>query len=195
MRVPSLAVLCFALVCAVLGMEAAAADLGPVAYAPPAASMSFLSEIRGGVLAHNPAARESGSVDVSLELLTVKPFTSADPLVNIFLPRLHLGTSINTRGDTSQVYAGFTWNYDITEKLFFEASFGGALHNGKTGEFVPRDRASLGCSPLFRESASLGYRFDRNWSIMATIEHVSNAKLCNDNQGLTSYGVRVGYAF
>jgi hypothetical protein len=112
-----------------------------------------------------------------------------------FVPRIHLGTTINTAGDTSHVYAGFTWTYDFTDKLFAEASFGLGFHNGKTSDFVPRNRLALGCSPLFRESASLGYRISQNWSVMATVEHLSNAGLCNDNQGMTNYGVRVGYVF
>ncbi|MCT4474685.1 hypothetical protein GGC47_001486 [Bosea sp. OAE752] len=180
-----------------LGFEAAnAADLTtPLAYAPPAVGVGLISELRGGVLAHNPAGRESGSADVNLELLFVKPFQPADPVMAFFVPRIHLGTTINTAGDTSHVYAGFTWTYDFTDKLFAEASFGLGFHNGKTSDFVPRNRLALGCSPLFRESASLGYRISQNWSVMATVEHLSNAGLCNDNQGMTNYGVRVGYVF
>jgi len=179
-----------------LGLEASAADLtAPLAYAPPAVGAGLISELRGGILAHNPAGRESGSADVNLELLFVKPFQPADPVMAFFVPRIHLGTTINTAGDTSHVYAGFTWTYDFTDRLFAEASIGAGFHNGKTGNFVPLDRIALGCSPLFRESASLGYRISQNWSVMASVEHMSNAGLCRDNPGITNYGVRVGYVF
>lgn len=184
------------MVAGVLACEASAADLtAPLAYAPPALGVGLISELRGGVLAHNPAGRENGSADVNLELLFVKPIQPANPVMAFLVPRIHLGTTINTVGDTSSVYAGFTWTYDFTDKLFAEVSAGAGFHNGKTSHFVPADRISLGCSPLFRESASLGYRFSPNWSVMATVEHMSNAGLCHDNPGITNYGVRVGYVF
>ena len=72
------------------------------------------------------------------------------------------------------------------------------MHNGNTQSnlaLVPSDRNALGCSPLFRESASVGYRFTPSWSIMATIEHLSNAGICAQNRGLTNVGVRLGYTF
>jgi len=181
----------------VLGLDANAADLpAPLAYAaPPAVGGGFLSELRGGLLAHNPAGRESGSVDANFEILLVKPFVPADPVMAFFVPRLHVGGTINTAGDTSSVYAGFTWSYDFTDRLFGELSFGAGFNNGKTGTAVPGDRIALGCSPLFRESASLGYRINANWNVMATVEHQSNAGLCNSNPGMTNYGIRVGYVF
>ncbi|WP_353181758.1 acyloxyacyl hydrolase [Bosea sp. (in: a-proteobacteria)] len=176
--------------------EAGAADLAlPLAYAPPAVGAGLISELRGGLLAHNPAGRESGSADANLEVLFVKPFEAADPALAFLVPRLHLGTTLNTAGDTSAVYAGFTWTYDFTDKLFAEVSAGAGFHNGQTGHLVPSDRIALGCSPLFRESASLGYRISRNWSVMATVEHMSNAGLCRSNPGITNYGLRVGYVF
>ncbi|CAM5765827.1 acyloxyacyl hydrolase [Bosea minatitlanensis] len=181
---------------ALLACEASAADLTvPLAYAPPAVGVGLISELRGGVLAHNPAARESGSADVNLEILFAKPFQPADPAMAFLVPRIHLGTTLNTAGDTSAVYAGFTWTYDFTDKLFAEVSAGAGFHNGKTGRIVPLDRIALGCSPLFRESASLGYRISQNWSVMATVEHMSNAGLCRSNPGITNYGLRLGYVF
>lgn len=175
---------------------AGAADLtAPLPYAPPAVGVGLISELRGGVFAHNPAGRENGSADLNLEILFAKPFQPADPALAFLVPRLHVGTTVNTAGDTSAVYAGFTWTYDFTDKLFGEVSTGAGFHNGKTGRIVPMDRIALGCSPLFRESASLGYRLSPNWTVMATVEHMSNAGLCRSNPGITNYGVRVGYVF
>ncbi len=179
-----------------LSFDVSAADLAnPFAYAPPAVARSLVSEIRGGVFAHGPGTRESGSVDINGELLFSKPFQPADPSMAFLVPRLHLGGTLNTAGDTSQLYAGFTWTYDITRSVFVEGSLGGALHNGETGRFPRFDRLSLGCSPLIRATGSLGYRLDANWSIMATVEHISNANTCHANQGLTNYGIRIGYTF
>jgi hypothetical protein len=84
---------------------------------------------------------------------------------------------------------------DITERVFVEASFGGAIHNGETGRIISSDRSALGCSPLFRESASVGFRLSQNWNVMATVEHLSNGGLCHQNRGLTNIGARFGYTF
>ena len=77
-----------------------------------------------------------------------------------------------------------------------QITFGGAVHNGRDTAPVFSDRQSLGCSPLFRESGSVGVRLSANWSVMATVEHLSNGGLCSDeNRGLTNVGARVGYSF
>jgi len=179
-----------------IATDVGAADLTtPLAYAPPAVAHSLFSEVRGGVFAHGPGSRESGSIDINGELLFSKPILPTDPLIAFLIPRLHIGGTVNTAGDTSQVYAGLTWTYDVTREVFVEGSVGGAFHDGETGRFPRYDRVSLGCSPLIRATGSVGYRFSTNWSIMATVEHISNANTCHANQGLTNYGVRVGYTF
>jgi hypothetical protein len=53
----------------------------------------------------------------------------------------------------------------------------------------------MGCAVTFRESATAGFRITQNWSIMATVEHMSNAGLCVENRGLTNAGLRLGYTF
>ena len=193
-----------AMALALLAGAASAADLykgpaaGPVAYAPPSQPVSFVSELRIGGSAQDPWSPEKGSANVTGEILFQKPFTTADLFTSYFIPRPHLGGSINFRGDTSFAYAGLTWTVDITPRFFVEASFGGAVHNGNTDSnpaFIPPDRNALGCSPTFRESGSVGFRFTQNWSIMATIEHLSNAGICAQNRGLTNVGARIGYTF
>lgn len=187
-----------------LGGGAHAADFAaPAAYAPapyvaPAAPASFISEVRLGASAQELFGPEKGSWNVTGEVLFARPFTTADLFTSYFVPRPHLGASLNLGGKTSFVYAGLSWTVDLSSRFFVEASLGGAVHNGNTDSdlaFVPRDRNALGCSPLFRESASVGYRFSANWSIMATIEHLSNAGICAQNRGLTNVGARLGYTF
>jgi lipid A 3-O-deacylase len=178
---------------------ALAADNG-VAVAPreePASvtSPSFVSEIRMGVLAHDPDSPEAGGADLNGEILFAKPVALADPLWNSFIPRPHLGTSLSFGDRTSFAYAGFTWTMDIWRGLFIEGSFGGAVNNGATGSLVAEDRNAMGCNVSFRESGSLGYRLTESWSLMATIEHYSNAGLCEHNRGMTNFGVRLGYRF
>jgi lipid A 3-O-deacylase len=180
---------------ALLTGAVAAADFG---YAPPSQPVSFVSELRIGSSAQDPWSPEKGSANLTGEILFAKPFTTADLFTSYFVPRPHLGGSLNFRGDTSFAFAGLSWTVDITPRVFVEASFGGALHNGNTQSnlaLVPPDRSALGCSPLFRESGSVGYRLSRNWSVMATIEHLSNAGACTQNRGLTNIGARLGYTF
>jgi lipid A 3-O-deacylase len=173
---------------------AACASQEPLA--PPAApNQNLVSEVRLGGFAHDPASPESGSADLNGEVLFAKPATSDNPIVNALIPRPHVGATVNFAGKTSQAYAGATWTYDITNRVFAEASFGGSVNDGKTGNVVPPGFNKVGCNALFRESASLGYRVSEHWSVMGTVEHSSNAGLCAQNRGLTNFGGRIGYSF
>jgi lipid A 3-O-deacylase len=167
---------------------------GPAAGGPgnPA---SPVSEVRVGGLIHDPLSPEAGSVDLSGEVLFVKPFTSADPLWNALLPRPDIGGTANFAGKTSEAYAGFAWDYDVMQRVFVEGGLGGSVNDAHTGANVPAGYNAMGCNESFRESASLGYRLTPNWSVMGTVEHMSNAGLCPPNRGLTNFGARVGYAF
>jgi len=159
---------------------------------------SLFSEMRLGGSAQDPWGRERGSANVAGEILFSKPFTAADLFSSYFIPRPHVGGSVNAGGDTSFAYAGLTWTYDLTSWLFVEGSVGGALHNGNTQSNlvnVGPNESALGCSPLFRESGSVGVRLSTNWSMMATVERLSNAGICAQNQGLTNFGARLGYSF
>lgn len=179
---------------------ALAADLAPAAEAPaaiaPVPALGFLSEVRGGIFAHDPWSPESGGgADLNLEVLSVRPFRTADPSWEWLVPRVQVGGTFNFTGRTSTLYAGLAWTYDITQAIFVEGTFGGSLNNGESDATPGSSHSALGCTALFRESASLGYRITANWSVMATVEHNSNAGLCNNNRGLTNAGIRVGYTF
>jgi lipid A 3-O-deacylase len=180
------------------GAGVLAADLTPSNTAPlpvlARPSPMFVSEVRLGASAQDPSGPESGSVNLTGEILSVRPFTVADPILSLLVPRVHLGGSLNLDGRTSFGYAGLTWTLDVTPNVFVEGSFGGAVHDGENNP-VERHRNALGCTVLFRESGSLGIRVTTNWSVMATVEHLSNAGLCSNNRGLTNVGVRVGYSF
>ena len=151
-------------------------------------------EMRGGVFAHDPMSPEKGSADINAEILSPRLPIAAGAW-QLLVPRLHLGTTVNTAGKTSHGYAGLTWDYDLSKSFFVEASLGGDLNNGKTGNMLVSGRNAMGCAAAFRESASLGYRINTNLSVMTTIEHVSNAGFCERNRGLTNMGLRLGYAF
>jgi hypothetical protein len=158
---------------------------------------SLLSEFRFGLSAQDPWGTEGrdGSANLTGEILFAKPFTASDLFTSYFIPRPHLGGSLNVDGGTSFAYAGLSWTFDVTPNLFVEGSLGGAVHNGKTSYNPFSDQQALGCSPLFRESGSVGVRLSANWSVMATVEHLSSAGACSDDRGLTNIGARVGYSF
>ncbi len=191
---------------------AIAADLSetplrPAIYAPPAQPMSFVSELRIGGAVQDPGSAEGkargfSKENINGEILFAKPVIFQDPFWQAFIPRATVGGSYNTGGRTSYAYLGATWTIEVFpetlgRKVFIDGFFGGAAHNGWTGPKVatPYGFNTLGCSPLFREAAALGYRITEHWSIMATIEHMSNAGLCANNRGLTNYGGKIGYTF
>jgi len=112
-------------------------------------------------------------------------------LDHMLRPRIHVGAIVSTEGEASQVYAGFTWTANLSDKFFIDLGFGGAVNNVDDDDDGPQ----VGCSVLFHESAGLGYNITENWRVLATIEHSSNANLCDDNDGLSYAGISVGYKF
>ena len=163
-------------------------------------SSSAISEIRIGALAHDIgpfSSHKEDGYDGNLELLLVSPKF----LRSIGEPRPHIGTSVNTNGNTNQVYFGLTWELEFNENFFTNFSIGGVYHDGyrdnnkALGANNLNDNKSLGCDVLFRESVDFGYRLNSAHSIMAYLDHSSNASLCSTNEGLESVGIRYGYLF
>ena len=186
-------ILCFFLSWCVLG-GAYAADFGEQQPGPEAVALApdpFFDEVRLGVYAHDPWSPETGSADLNIEVLFGKPWGGD---ADWWLPRPHVGAAINFAGKTSTVYAGASWQVPVTDWAFVEGTFGGSVNNGNDGREDP-DMNPLGCPVLFRESASVGFDLTEHWRIMATVEHHSNAGLCDFNRGLTNAGLRAGYRF
>jgi lipid A 3-O-deacylase len=175
----------------------------------------FISEVRGGVMYHEDSRlrrvffnqskpREDGIFDINGEVLFAPlPFHSDNWFLNFLLtPRPRIGTSINIGNGTSQASAGLAWNVTIWKNifwgwnLFWEGSLDVAIHNGWTDPTPPPNHLrGLGCSPIFRQSLSMGFEIDKNWRVMGTFEHLDNFGLCQDNQMLSNLGLRVGYRF
>ena len=151
-------------------------------------------EVRGGLFAHSPGFRESGSLDINAELLSPRLGVPIDTRFAFLIPRLQAGAFLNTGAKTSYVYGGFAWELDITSRIFLEPMFGVAYHNGKL-DTDDADRVSLGCNPLFHTGLSVGFRATAQWSVVGTWDHISNAGLCGRNVGLNTYGLKVGYSF
>jgi len=155
----------------------------------------ILSEARLGLLAHDEgpfSSNKEDGADINVELLFVSPHI----LDAILSPRPHIGFSANTSGDTNQAYLGLTWEWKFWRRAFVDFSLGGAVHDGKLTTNRPgRTKKELGCRTLFRLSADIGYNFSGPHSLMAHLGHISNASLCDRNEGLESAGVRYGYRF
>ena len=154
-----------------------------------------ISEVRVGALYHDKgpfSRREEKGYDVNIEFLFVSPKF----LELIWAPRPHIGANINTSGDTSQLYMGLSYGFDLWGPFFAGFSFGGAIHNGKK-EFGIRggDAKELGCRTLFRESIEFGFRFRGQHSLSAMFDHISNIKICDKNESLENIGIRYGYSF
>lgn len=170
-------------------------------YAPATEAPIPAWEARFGLGAANPGGRESGLANVGGELLTPRIATLNDRFANAFVPRFHLGSSLNVNG-TQYAYAGATWTFDVTQSVFVEASLGAALNNGKTGAVVPENRLNVGCNAGARGAAALGFRLSDRWSLIATLEHFSTTG-CSDNplanagnpRGPSNFGARLGYTF
>lgn len=165
----------------------AAADQGSSARKP------LVSELRLGVLAHDVgvfSSNKEGGVDVNAEVL----FRDLGWFGKRVALRPHLGASINTGGDTSQLYFGLTSTLPLWHWGFFELSFGGSAHNGETDANII-GRKDLGCHLLFRESVSAGIYLNEHSSIAVVADHISNANICSKNEGLETVGVRYGYRF
>src|SRR5262245_41556796 len=164
-----------------------------IAQSSDARIRSAFDEFRLGMLAHDiePGGNESG-VDINVELLSRRPaFAYRGPWADVlFRPRFHIGTSLSMNGNTSQYYAGLTWDVPLRTNWSLELSLGGALHDGPTDNL---GKYSFGCSWGFREAVSLGYALSDRWRVYGTVAHMSNAHLCDHNSGLTSAGARLGY--
>lgn len=178
------------------GTAAVFALLATGAMAQDAAAPPFIDEIRLGV---------SGSIQVD-DIYEPGPFPwvtlyfdpfERDGATNIgeqlLRPRLNVGAMVSTTGEASQLLAGATWTVDLTESLFVEVGLGGAFTNASLDGSDPGPQ--VGCSLLFHESIAAGVRIDQHWSVVATVEHSSNANLCDENDGLTYAGIGIGYRF
>lgn len=172
-----------------------------------------INEFRFGGLNQDPTplGREDGGFSAAGEILfTPFNFDPSNRFDNAFWeaitrPRLHFGASVNTGGKTSYAYTGLTWRGNIGPVLFIEGSFGAGVHNGELGTLVRGSaqvpgkpgRAALGLRFLFRESLAIGLQINEKFSVVANIEHLSHGDFISGlpNNGLTSYGLKVGYKF
>ncbi len=109
-------------------------------------------------------------------------------------PRPLVGVNINTVGDTTAFYTGLDWAWDAWGPVFVSLDLGGAVHDGEptTTEI---DRKELGPRVLFGEALEIGYRFLDRHALSIRLDHISNAGLTDNNEGLDTLGVVYGYRY
>jgi len=157
-----------------------------------AAADGFISEVRVGALGHDQGftSHKEDGYDVNGEIL----FGDTGWFGDGWTLRPNIGVDINTDDKTNQLYFGAVAHHRLLGPVFFEVGAGGAVHDGELDTNDP-DHHSLGCKLLFHLQGDVGVDLSESWALMAHIDHISNADLCDRNEGLTNIGVRLGYRF
>lgn len=131
--------------------------------------------------------------DLSFDVL----FTSPD--LDVFRwvgsPRPEFGTTINFAGRDSIAHLGLTWQLPVfSTPLYLEGSFGAAVSNGALENAVNGNK-NFGCRVNFYERFGVGANVSETMTATLTYEHTSNNGYCNQNDGLSNFGLRVGWKF
>jgi len=158
-------------------------------------SNCLIREIKIGLLYHDPdhlwsQQRKEDGLDLNFETVFAKP--SIEKLKGKLMP--NFGVSINTSGDTSKLYGGIIWEHIFNQNIFLNLGIGAAVHNGEL-ETDDNNKKELGSRILFRIPIEIGYILDDHHRISLAFDHVSNAWLANENEGLDTIGLRYGYVF
>lgn len=156
---------------------------------------SGLAEMKVGLLLHDVATRvnkHEDGVDLSIDLYFQSPDNR--PFNIMGNPRPMIGASLHSGNDTHQFYGGLAWTFKADESVFISFEFGGAVHTGETDSSDP-DKQRLGSSVLFRLAAGFGFIINDDWNLALYFTHISNAGLSDPNNGLETFGLKLGYLF
>jgi lipid A 3-O-deacylase len=155
---------------------------------------AWFYEVKAGLLYHDvdnlwSGFRREDGVDINGEVIFA-------PKIDLFggALRAALGGSWNTGGDTSKAYLDLRYMYEFDNGIFLSAGGGGAIHDGDT-DLKHNDRKALGSRLLFHIPAEVGYRFAGHHALSVYFDHISNAYLADENEGMDTLGVRYGYRF
>ncbi len=112
----------------------------------PGTQPSLLSEFRFGFSAQDPWGTEGAAILANLtgEILFAKPFTASDLFTSYFIPRPHVGGSLNFDGQTSFAYAGLSWTVDITPRSSSRAASAARSMTASTSTRRPAQRRIAG---------------------------------------------------
>ena len=131
--------------------------------------------------------------DLSFDVLFTSP--ELDVFRWIGAPRPELGATVSLGGKESLAHLGLTWQLKLFETpLYLEGTFGAAAHTGyNTG--APAGMKNFGCTINFYERYGIGTALGENATATLTYEHTSNNGACEANDGLSNFGLRVGWKF
>ena len=115
-------------------------------------------------------------------------------------PRPHIGTTLNYNGDTSIIYGGLTYEFDMSRNLFFNLLFGLAMHNGPLHKDEQGCKADSDCGfgsrMLFHFGLEAGVKLPRKQAISLFLDHVSQGYLlAEENEGIDHFGIRYRFGF
>lgn len=196
----------YAVAAAVLLLAARGAVADDQLYSPrPAQSWhSALSEIRLGLSAHKawhtflpltlPTKYNYSEIDdLSVDFLLTQPDWSWWGWIGS--PRPNIGATFNLGGKESTAHVALTWHAPIFDTpLYAEGTFGIAANTGYLHD-APPGYQNMGCNVQFYEVFGLGTNIGEHATATVTYEHTSNAELCDYNDGLSNFGIRIGYKF
>lgn len=163
----------------------------------------FVDELRFGLNAHDvhhaalPFLVNEWKLDkiedVSFDVLFRTPDLEAFRWIGS--PRPEFGTTINLAGRDSIAHLGLTWQLPVFETpIYLEGSLGGAINNGYLSG-APDGRKNFGCRVNFYERFGVGMHVNDSVTATLTYEHTSNNEYCEANDGLSNFGLRVGWKF
>jgi hypothetical protein len=167
----------------------------PASGQAPPGSQRLIHELRLGVMLHDVGGlvsrdhKEQG-FDSGMEVVFNPRI--AELFSGVIRP--NLGFTWNNRGDTSKVYAGLVSHWRTDGRASFELGFGLALHNGERESSDPHEK-DLGSKLLFRSAIALGWRLTEHHELALYFDHISNAGLAHENEGMDLLGIRWGWAF
>lgn len=149
--------------------------------------------IYGGVGAANAGLFTGGDVDGTLVNLEARA-PALDAPSWLGSPQPTFGVDIATGNkQISDAYAAMTFTFLKYGDFRFQGQLGGAIHDAKLKD-DPSGR-ELGCHVLFHLGLDADWQLTDNWSAQLYASHISNADLCDRNNGYESAGLRVGYHF
>lgn len=159
-----------------------------------------VEEVRAGV-----SLQSVGPISANVErgvALGAEVLFARLPVAWLGSPMPSLGGSLATaENSTSFAHAGLVWRIEPpATRLYFDLGAGAAVHDGRVSfnpaaDFPRVGEAFLGCRTLFRLAGGPGVRIGDRLTAHVQWEHLSNAGLCAENEGLDNWGVRLGWRF
>jgi lipid A 3-O-deacylase len=139
------------------------------------------------LVSHN---RKENSYGLGTELVFSRPEFSL--LGGSVRPAVGAEVCLDTKG-TSKAFGAMLWEIEKAN-IFFDAGFGGAIHNGNLHGHDP-DEKHYGSRVLFYEQLCFGYSFTAKYRLGFFFDHMSNAYLAKPNNGLNIIGISFQYRF